>query len=51
MYDALTNVPQSIEDICTACKLPINTVSGILLEFELEDIVIQEYGRQYSKIN
>lgn len=51
VYDALTNVPQSIEDICTACKLPINTVSGILLEFELEDIVIQEYGRQYSKIN
>lgn len=51
VYNVLTNVPQSIEDICLACKLPINTVSGILLEFELEDIVVQDYGRQYSKID
>lgn len=49
VYDALGSIPQSVEDICLNTKLPVNTVNGILLKFELDDIVLQDFGRQYSK--
>lgn len=51
VYNALSSVPQSVEEICAASKLPVNTVNGVLLEFELEDIVLQDYGRRYAKID
>lgn len=50
VFDALTGVPQSVEEICQSCQLSVPVVNGILLEFELEDIVLQDYGRRYSKI-
>lgn len=50
VYDALTGVPQSVEDICQTTRLAVPIVNGILLEFELEEIVLQDYGRRYSKI-
>lgn len=49
VYKALSSVPQSIEDICEIAKLPIHEVNGILLEFELDDLVLEDYGRRYSK--
>lgn len=49
VYDTLSSIPQSVEDICLITKLPVNTVNGILLKFELDDIVLQDFGRQYSK--
>lgn len=49
VYEALTGVPQGVEEICLLTKLPVNTVNTVLLELELEDLVIQDYGRQYSK--
>lgn len=51
VYEALSSVPQSIEEICALTKLSVPTVNSVLLEFELEDIVLQDYGRRYSKIN
>ena len=51
VYDALSSVPQSVEDICALAKLPVHTVNSVLLEFELDDIVLQDYGRRYAKID
>ena len=50
VYDALSAVPQSIEEICALTKLPVQTVNGILLEFELEELVLQDFGRRYAKL-
>lgn len=49
VYNALSSIPQSVEDICTSTNLPVHVVNGILLEFELDDLVLQDYGRQYSR--
>lgn len=49
VYTALSSIPQSVEEICTSANLPIHVVNGILLEFELDDLVSQDYGRQYSR--
>lgn len=51
VYDALSSVPQNVEEICAIAKLPIHIVNSVLLEFELEDIVLQDFGRRYSKID
>ena len=51
VYDALSGVPQSVEELCALTKLPVHTVNSVLLEFELEDIVLQDYGRRYAKID
>ena len=50
VYDVLSSIPQSVEEICLLAKLPVHIVNSVLLEFELEDIVLQDYGRRYSKI-
>lgn len=49
VYNALSSIPQSVEDICVSTGLPIHVVNGILLELELDDLVLQDYGRQYSR--
>lgn len=49
VYNALSSIPQSVEDICTSTSLPVHVVNGILLEMELDDLVLQDYGRQYSR--
>lgn len=51
VYAALSSTPQSVEELCLIAELPVHIVNSILLEFELEDIVLQDYGRRYSKID
>ena len=51
VFDALSSTPQSVEELCALTNLAVHTVNSVLLEFELEEIVLQDYGRRYSKIN
>lgn len=49
VFNALSSIPQSVEELCLQTKLPVHVVNGVLLEFELDDLVMQDYGRRYSK--
>lgn len=49
VYHCLSSIPQSVEEICEKTQLSVSVVNGVLLEFELDDLVLQDYGRRYSK--
>jgi DNA processing protein len=48
VYSVLSSAPLHIDDIVVKCALTVGEVSAILLRFELDGIVTQLVGKQFS---
>ncbi len=47
VYEALSVKPQTLNQICAKCNLPMQLTIAYLTQLEIEDLVVQQAGRQF----